>query len=110
MKYFDSHCHLNDEHFLPIIDEEILACREAGIAAMVCIGYDIESSLKAIELAERYPEVYAAVGIHPENRDGLTLDCLSQVKEIAKHPKVVAIGEIGLDYHWYSDPVDREAQ
>ena len=110
MDFYDSHCHLNDEETLAHIDEEISLCREAGIKAMVCIGYDIVSSKKAVELAARYPEVYAAVGVHPENLEGLALDCLDEIKELAKCPKVVAIGEVGLDYHWYSDPEVREAQ
>ena len=110
MRYFDSHCHLNDEAMLERIDEEISLCREAGITAMICIGYDVASSRQAVALAERYDEVYAAVGVHPENIEGLTLDCLSEIKSLATHPKVVAIGEIGLDYYWYRDPAVREAQ
>ena len=110
MDYFDSHCHLNDEHFSNDIEKTVEECREAGLKAMICIAYDIESSKRAIALAERFPEIYATVGIHPENRDSLTLDDLATIKELAKHPKVVAIGEIGLDYHWYKDPESREAQ
>ena len=110
MFYFDSHCHLNDEAILPLIEEEILSCREAGLKAMVVIGYDVKSSRLAVELAHRYEEVYAAVGVHPENLEGLTLDCLNEIKELAKEDKVVAIGEIGLDYHWYKDPEIRDAQ
>lgn len=110
MRYFDSHCHLNDETMLSRIEEEIDTCREAGLSAMVCIGYDIASSKKAIELASAYPEVYAAIGVHPENLEGLTLDCLKEIEELAQHPKVVAIGEIGLDYYWYKDPEIRAAQ
>lgn len=110
MYYFDSHCHLNDPSTLERIDEEIALLREAGLKAVLCIGYDVISSKQAIELAERYEEVYAAVGVHPENLEGLTLDCLKEIKELAKHPKVIAIGEIGLDYHWYKDPEVRKAQ
>ncbi len=110
MDYFDSHCHLNDEAFLARLDEEISACREAGLRKMLCIGYDIESSRKAIEIASKYEEVYAAIGVHPENRDGLTLSDLDEIRELAKHPKVIAIGEIGLDYHWYKTPEEREPQ
>ena len=110
MEYFDSHCHLNDENILPRLDEEISLCRQAGLKRMICIGYDIESSRKAIEIASKYEEVYAAIGVHPENRDGLTLADLDKIRELAKHPKVVAIGEIGLDYHWYKTPEEREPQ
>ncbi|MBQ7243088.1 MAG: TatD family hydrolase, partial [Bacilli bacterium] len=110
MKYFDSHCHLNDEKILERIDEEISQMREAGISTALCIGYDLASSRKAIELAEKYPEVYASVGMHPENLEGETMAVLNDIRELARHPKVLAIGEIGLDYHWYSDPAVREAQ
>lgn len=110
MVYFDSHCHLNDEAFDANLEEEISRCREAGLKAMVCIGYDIVSSRKAIEIASKYEEVYAAIGVHPENRDGLVLEDLGQIREMAKHPKVIAIGEIGLDYHWYRTPEEREPQ
>lgn len=110
MTYFDSHCHLNDEQVLPRIEEEVEACRAAGLTALICIGYDVVSSRLAVELAERFPEIYAAVGVHPENLEGLTLDCLRDIEILARHPKVVAIGEIGLDYHWYKDPEVRKAQ
>lgn len=110
MTYFDSHCHLNDEAMLARLNEEMEQCLQAGLKAMVCIGYDLSSSRKAVELAQLYPEVYAAVGVHPENLEGLTYDALEEIKALAKCPKVVAIGEIGLDYHWYKDPKDREAQ
>lgn len=110
MVYFDSHCHLNDEAFETNLDEEISRCREAGVKTMVCIGYDIKSSEHAIEIASKYEGVYAAIGVHPENRDGLTLDDLEQIRGLAKHPKVIAIGEIGLDYHWYKTPEEREPQ
>ena len=110
MVYFDSHCHLNDEAFANNLDEEISHCLEAGVKTMVCIGYDIESSKRAIEIASKYEGIYAAIGVHPENRDGLVLGDLSKIRELAKHPKVIAIGEIGLDYHWYKTSEEREPQ
>lgn len=110
MRYFDSHCHINDETILAHIDEVISDALEAGVEAMICIGYDIASSKKAIELSHRYESVYAAVGLHPENLDGLTFDAVKDIRELAKDEKVVAIGEIGLDYHWYKDLADRERQ
>ena len=110
MMYFDSHCHLNDEAMLSRIDEVIQECREANIHRMLVIGYDVASSRVAVELSKKYEEVYAVVGVHPENLEGLTLDCLKDIKELAKEEKVVAIGEIGLDYHWYKEPEIRAAQ
>ena len=100
MIYFDSHCHLNDEAFADDIDEVVSRAKEAGLKAVLCLGYDIPSSRKAIELASKYDIVYAAVGLHPQNLEGYTLDDLQTVKELASSPKVIAIGEVGLDYYW----------
>lgn len=110
MRYFDSHCHLNDDALLAHIDEVISDAKSAGVEAIVCIGYDIASSKKAIELSHTYPGVYAAVGLHPENLEGLTLDAVDEIRKLAQDEKVVAIGEIGLDYYWYKDPETRERQ
>lgn len=110
MEYFDSHCHLNDESMLPELDATLSRCREAGVTAMVCIGYDLASSRLAVELSHRYEGVYAAIGFHPENLQGASLDDLRTIKELARDDKVVAIGEIGLDYHWFKDPEQRKAQ
>ena len=110
MAYFDSHCHLNDEAYAEDLISVIAKAKEAGVSRMLCIGYDIVSSKKAVKIASSFEGVYAAIGIHPENRDGLSLDCLEEIEEMAKHEKVIAIGEVGLDYHWYKDPESREAQ
>ncbi|MCR5348727.1 MAG: TatD family hydrolase [Bacilli bacterium] len=110
MEYFDSHCHLNDEAILSNIEEEYRLCLEAGVTHMLCVGYDVASSKVAVDLAERFPAVYAAVGVHPENLEPDMNKALQEIKELAKHPKVLAIGEIGLDYYWYKDPEIRNAQ
>lgn len=110
MEYFDSHCHLNDESMLPELDATLSRCREAGVTVMVCIGYDLASSRLAVELSHRYEGVFAAIGFHPENLQGASLDDLRVIKELARDGKVVAIGEIGLDYHWFKDPGERKAQ
>jgi TatD DNase family protein len=77
---------------------------------MLCVGWDLESSRKAIEIAHESDGVYAAVGIHPENLEGAEESDLALIEEFAKDPKVIAIGEIGLDYHWVKDPEARESQ
>lgn len=96
---WDSHAHLDDEAFDKDRDQLIqqLAFDLEGI---VNPGCDNISSAKAVALAEKYPHIYAAVGWHPENLKGIPKDYLDQLEAWAIHPKVVAIGEIGLDYYW----------
>ena len=110
MEYFDSHCHLNDEQMLVNIDEQIALLRQAGITAALCIGYDLASSKRAVELANTYPEIYAAVGIHPDNVAECSLEAIEELRKLAQDPNVIAIGEIGLDYYWHKDPEERAAQ
>ena len=107
---FDSHCHLNDEKLLPNVEEVIKSANEAGVTHFLVIGWDKESSFKAVELAETYENVYAAIGFHPENIFDVTEEDFNETLELYKHPKVVAIGEIGLDYHWTKEPEKRELQ
>ena len=102
----DAHAHINDERLYPIYEEVIRNAEDNGVKYIVVPGWDIASSKKAIEIAEHFPFVYAAIGIHPENvydaRDGY-LDIL---RELAKNKKVVSIGEIGLDYHYTKETMD----
>lgn len=103
---FDSHCHLDLEQFAEDRDEIMQRARETGIRYVVNPGIDLEHSRAGIALAERYsnragyPDVYAAVGIHPNSSNGWGPKTLAQLRELATHPRVVAIGEIGLDYYW----------
>ena len=99
--FVDTHLHLNDEQYQDDLDEVIARAREAGVGFMLCVGWDIPSSIKAVEIANKYSEVYAAIGVHPENLEGVTLEDLNKLRELAKEPKVIAIGEIGFDFHWY---------
>lgn len=96
---WDSHAHLDDEAF-DKDREELLAQLEQDLDGVVNAGCDKESSAKAVELAQRYDFIYAAVGYHPENLTGIANDYLQQLAQWAELPKVVAIGEIGLDYYW----------
>ena len=100
MVLFDSHCHLNDEAFQDDLDEVVSRAQEAGLKAVLVLGYDIPSSRKAIAIAEKYEICYAGVGIHCQNIEGATLDDLKTIEELSYHPKVIAIGEVGLDYYW----------
>lgn len=110
MNIFDTHCHLNDEKLYPIIDEVILRAQQAGINKMLVVGWDYESSKLAIKISEDYDCCYAAVGYHPENIYDIDKELLKKTLELSSHPKVVAIGEIGLDYHWTKEEDKRELQ
>jgi len=101
----DSHCHLDLPHFDDDRDEVIAQAREAGLVAIVTQGVDVPSSRKAVTLAERYDLVYAAVGIHPNDCADFRPEMLDAIREMAAHPKVVAIGEIGLDDYWKTVPM-----
>lgn len=105
---FDSHCHLFDEQFEQDVEDVVQRAREAGVHYMVVPAVDVKTSEAAIRLAEKYEGIYAAVGIHPESLNDLRDSDFAAVESLAKHPKVVAIGEIGLDYYWNVAP--REVQ
>ena len=104
----DSHCHLDFAEFDSDRDEAVQRAREAGVGLIINPGYDLPSSRRAVNLADRYPEVYAAVGVHPHQAKTVTKDVIAGLRQLAAHPKVVAIGEIGLDF--YRDLSPRDAQ
>ena len=97
---FDTHAHYDDEAFDVDRDSLLAAMPTQGVGLILDPGCDIETSKKALALAAQYPHVYAAVGYHPENCAPYKPDDLAILREMAKHEKVVAIGEIGLDYYW----------
>ena len=102
---FDTHAHYDDDRFDADRDELLSSLPERGVGLVVIPGCDLDSSRAAVALAEKYPHVYAAVGWHPENCGSCRLpEDVDALRELAKHPKVVAIGEIGLDYHWAQNP------
>lgn len=105
---FDTHTHLDDEKFDNDRDEIISSLKEEGISLLVNIGADLKSSEASIKLAEKYDFIYASVGVHPCDTKDLTIDDLNTLEKMAQHEKVVAIGEIGLDYYW--DEPEREIQ
>jgi TatD DNase family protein len=107
---FDTHCHLNSEELYNNIDEVITSAKVVGVDKFLVVGWDIKSSYLAIELANKYPEIYAAIGVHPTDIDGVTDEDFDKLMTHVNDPKVVAIGEIGLDYHWVKDPEQREKQ
>lgn len=101
---FDTHAHYDAEQFDADRDEVLAGLPGRGVSLVVNPGCDIPSSRKAVELAQRYPFLYAAVGYHPENCAPYREEELDILRELAAHPKVVAIGEIGLDYYWEENP------
>lgn len=101
---FDTHMHVNVEQFKDDKEEVIQRAFDAGVNDMVVVGFDRETIPLAIEIAEQYETIYAAVGWHPVDAIDMTESDLAWIKELSKHPKVVAIGEMGLDYHWDKSP------
>lgn len=107
---FDTHCHLNDPQLYERLDEVISNAQQVGVNKFLVVGWDKESSILAVKLAQNYDFIYAAVGFHPCNIFDVTEDDFEEVMSLVKHPKVVAIGEIGLDYYWIKDEEQREMQ
>lgn len=95
----DTHAHLDYPDYAEDLDAVIMRAHEAGVGRIITIGTGSESSRRAVALAEKYPFVYAVVGLHPTNVQEETENWLNVLRELAKHPKVAAIGETGLDYH-----------
>ncbi len=105
---FDTHAHYDDERFDDIREELLSSLQKNGVDAAITCGCDKESSKKATEMAEKYENVFAAVGIHPCNIDSGTT--IEEIENLAKHKKCVAIGEIGLDYYWTQDNKPEQKQ
>ena len=100
----DSHAHIDDERFDADRDEVVARALAAGVSLIVNIGADMASSARSVALAEKYPGIYAAVGMHPHDSQDMKETDYRQLEQWANHPKVVAIGEIGLDYHYDLSP------
>ncbi len=101
---FDTHAHYDASQFDPDRDAVLSALPGQGVELVVDPGCDLPSSRKAIAIAETYPFVYAAVGVHPEECGDWTDGDVAELRALCGHPKVVAIGEIGLDYYWPENP------
>ncbi|MCL2664678.1 MAG: TatD family hydrolase [Defluviitaleaceae bacterium] len=102
--YFDSHAHYDDVQFDRDRDFLLRRLPSLGVDCVINAGSDIESSKKSIALADEYDYIYAAVGVHPHEAEGLTDGCISELEELAKNRKAVAIGETGLDYYYDHSP------
>ncbi len=110
MTYIDTHCHINDDSLFPHRKEIIEEAMKEGVNLFIVPGWNLESSRKAVMITHEFPNVYAAVGIHPENIEEEKESSLLEIKELAKDKKVVAIGEIGLDYHWNKEKMNHDLQ
>lgn len=110
MELFDSHAHYNDEKFDIDREEIIQSIYNEGITSVVNAGYSLESSKKAIEIAKKHDFIYATVGISPNDIEDLPIDYKEQIIKMANEKKVVAIGEIGLDYYWNKEKKEKQKQ
>ena len=106
--FFDSHAHINDPVLLDKREEIFSAMRREQVSGLMNVGCCEESSRDCVALAEKYPFIYAAIGSHPDDAASVTPELIDRYRALAEHPKVKAIGEIGLDYHYESVP--REVQ
>ena len=105
---FDTHAHYDDEAFDADREEVLTGLKEQGVGTVVNVGASIASTKTTLALAEAHPFMYAAVGVHPNETAELTVADMKWLESLAENPKVVAIGEIGLDYYW--DEPEREIQ
>lgn len=108
MMIFDTHAHYDDEQFDEDRDELLASMQACGVEAVTNIGASLATSQNTIELTKKYPFVYGAIGVHPNEVDELNEDGIAWLKENSALPKIVAVGEIGLDYYW--DEPGREVQ
>ncbi len=106
MMLIDTHCHLNDERLLPLVDDIVGDFSQSGIQSAICVGYDLASSICAVELANKHESVYAAIGVHPHDSKDFDEATYQKLKYLCQNKKVVAVGEIGLDYYYDLSPRD----
>ncbi|MEC3609626.1 TatD family hydrolase [Bacillus glycinifermentans] len=103
---FDTHAHLNAEQFNEDLEDVIARAKEEKVENIVVVGFDRPTIKRVMELIETYDFIYAAIGWHPVDAIDMTDEDLAWIKELSSHEKVVAIGEMGLDYHWDKSPKD----
>ena len=106
----DSHCHINDPAYLSDPARYVKEAKEAGVDTLIVVGYDLKSSLDAVNIANQYEGVFTAVGIHPSEVKRMKDNDLKEIEKLLSKDKVIAIGEIGLDYHWDKEEEIRRLQ
>jgi TatD DNase family protein len=100
MELIDTHCHLTFDELAGDVTAVIERSKAAGVIGWITVGTDPQENQKAVELANKFENMYAAVGIHPHDARTVTPDTLKELRELTQHKKIVAIGETGLDYHY----------
>ncbi len=110
MKLFDTHAHIDFPRYNNDRGKVIKRAREEGVKYILNCGADLESSQRAVKLAEDFPEIYSAVGIHPHEASAYNVEIAKKLQKLADSKKVVAFGEIGLDYHYDNSPRDEQRQ
>ena len=108
--YIDSHAHINFSQFDEDREDVILRAKNADVGCIINIGIDLRTSRESIQLAEKYDLIYAAVGVHPHDAEKVKPDHWKQLEKMISHPKVVAIGELGLDFYRNYSPRDVQHQ
>lgn len=98
--FIDTHAHLDFPEFKNEVHQVLGRANSAEVKRIINVGVDVDSSKKSVDLSRKYPEVYAACGIHPHSANDLDIEANQKLLSITNHPKVVAIGEIGLDYYY----------
>jgi TatD DNase family protein len=109
-KMIDSHCHINDELYRKNPEEYVKIAKISGVFQFLVVGFDKASSVDAVNISKQFDGCYAAVGIHPSDIKKRKENDLEEIKDLAKEKKVIAIGEIGLDYYWDKDEAVKEEQ
>ena len=106
--FIDSHSHIYYDVFNDDLIDVINRANNAGVEKIICVGVDLESSEKCIKLAEKYDQIYATVGIHPHEADKVSSLYLKNLDDFCTHPKVIGIGEIGLDYYYNFSEISQQ--
>lgn len=101
---FDTHTHLNAEHYNQDLEEVLARAKAAGVTNMVVVGFDRPTIKRTMELIDQYEHIYGCIGWHPVDAIDMKEEDLLWIEELSKHPKIVALGEMGLDYHWDKSP------
>src|SRR5216110_3675406 len=95
----ETHAHLDYPDFAPDFEDVLRRATDAGVTRIITIGTSVESSRRVVDLAEKYPNIFAVIGVHPTFVEEASEDVITPLRELAKSPRVVALGETGLDYH-----------
>ncbi len=108
IELIDTHTHLNDDKYAEDLDDVLQRAVDAGVERVIICGYDLQSSLDAVQLADKYDQIYATVGVHPHDAKSYNTEVEEAIRNLSGNQKVLAIGEIGLDFHYNFSPPDKQ--